>query len=62
MIFPLPRRLDHLLDDMAGRRLVWVSHSEVDYVFTLLTSLELETLYLGKHIRRKPFDAIKSVT
>jgi len=52
MIFPLPRRLDHLLDDMARRRLVRISHSEIDNVFALLASLEFEALHLGKHIRR----------
>jgi hypothetical protein len=32
--------------------LVRISHSEIDNVFALLTSLELEALHLGKHIRR----------
>ena len=50
MIFSLPCRLDHLLDDMARRRLVRVAHSKIDDVFTLLASLEFETLHLGKYI------------
>ena len=47
MIFPLPRRLAHLLDNMSAS-VGQISHSEIDNVFALFEP-RLEALHLGKH-------------
>ena len=59
VIFALASRFDHLLDDVAGRRLIWISHSKVDDVLALLPGFQLKALDLGKDVGREPLEPIK---
>ena len=53
--------LDQLVDDMGRGGLIRIAHPEVDNILTPLTCLELQGLYLGKYVRGKSFDAVKTV-
>ena len=41
--------------------LVRIAHAEIDNVFSLLTRLEFQGLYLREYVRWKPFNAVKAV-
>ena len=62
MILSLSRSLDHLLNNMGGRRLIGIPHSEIDDVFATTPRIELEALYLRKNIRGQPFNPVKPVS
>lgn len=61
MILSLPRRFNHLFDDVIRCWLVGISHAEIDDVFAVVTSLELEALDLRKDIGRKSLEPIKII-
>ena len=62
MILSLSRSLDHLFNNMGGRRLIGIPHSEIDDVFATTPRIELEALYLRKNIRGQPFNPVKPVS
>ncbi|CAE6717028.1 hypothetical protein NSPZN2_11501 [Nitrospira defluvii] len=61
MIFGFSGRLNQFVDDMGRGGLIRIAHPEVDNILTPLTRLKFQGLYLGKYVRRKSFDAVKSV-
>jgi hypothetical protein len=60
VILAIPGDLNQLIDDMRGRRLIRVPHPEINNVFPSMPGIQLQSLNLCKHVRRKPFDAIKA--
>ena len=61
MISGVLQRLDRLVDDVGRRRLVGVSHPEVDDVFAAMPRIDLHGVDHVKHIWRKPLDPRKVV-
>ena len=53
------RRLYQLVDDMVGRRLVGVAHSEVDDVLARRSRLLLQITDDIEYVRRKALDALE---
>jgi hypothetical protein len=49
--------LDHLVDNMLGRRLVGIAHAEVDNVFATLARLRLQLVDDVEDVGGKPLDA-----
>ena len=61
VILRFPTGFDQLIDNVAGRRLIRVPHAKIDNVFTPMARLQLQSLDLREHIRRKSFDPVKSI-
>ena len=57
MVCALRRRLDQLRHDMRRRRLVGISHPEVDYVLALAPRLEAQFSDRVEDVGRQPFDS-----
>ena len=51
------RRLDQLVHDMPGSRLIGIAHAEIDDVFAARTRGRLQLINDVKDIRRQAFDA-----
>ncbi len=61
MISALASSFNHLLDDVVGRRLIWVAHSKVDDVLALMPGFQLKTLDLGEDVGGEPLQPVKII-
>lgn len=51
--------LNQLVDDMLGRRLIWIAHAEVDDILAARSRRCLQLIDNVENIGRKPLDAAK---
>jgi hypothetical protein len=55
----LAHRLDQLVDDVLGRRLVGIAHAEIDDVRPASSGRRLQPVDLGENVRWQSLDAVK---